>query len=187
MQRTLENPFDEKIKSNRRIKRVFDLVLSLTVLIISSPLWVVVAILVKVTTPGPVFIAQGRIGKGFLPSKLWRFRTVVGDPLKADSDIASGTHLRITKIGYLLRAFKLDGLPQLFNILKGEVSLVGPRPEDDKYVELFQKDYQIILTVPPGITDLASIEFRDESSLLAQSDDPETCYINKVLPRSLSE
>lgn len=162
-------------------KRAFNLGLSLAVLLMLAPFLILIAALIKLTSRGPVFFKQERIGKNFRPFRLYKFRTVATTP---------GAHgraprPRITGIGRYLRAYKLDRLPQLINVLKGEMSLVGPRPEVRKHVELFRKDYETILTVRPGMTDFATIEIRDVSLLLSQVDDPDAYYVETVLPKKI--
>jgi len=167
------------------MKRLFDLICSLAGLIILSPLFLVIAFLIKIKSPGPIFFKQERIGKKFRPFKLYKFRTMVVDaPLKGPQ-ITVGGDERTTPIGRFLRRFKLDELPQLFNVLQVDMSIVGPRPEVNKYVQMFRKDYEKILRVRPGITDIASLTFRNEESLLKDKDDPESHYRNFILPDKL--
>jgi lipopolysaccharide/colanic/teichoic acid biosynthesis glycosyltransferase len=165
-------------------KRIFDFASALLGLIIVSPLLVIIAIAVKLSSPGPVFFRQTRVGLGFQPFRIVKFRTMrekMDGPL-----ITARGDRRVTGVGRMLRLTKLDELPQLWNVLAGDMSLVGPRPEIPEYVEKFRRDYEEILTVRPGITDPASIEFRREENLLAQSDDPEAKYLSAILPRKLA-
>lgn len=164
------------------IKRVFDFIASLIVLIFLSPLFIIFSILIKLDSHGPAFFCQVRIGKAFKPFRFYKFRTMVVDAEKKGLSITKEGDLRITRIGGFLRKYKLDELPQLFNVLKGDISIVGPRPEVVKYVEIFRQDYKDILTVKPGITDYATIEFRDEEGVLKKYDNPEEGYIQEVLP-----
>ena len=167
------------------MKRGLDVMAAFAGLIVLAPLFVVAAILIKADSRGPVFFRQERIGKGFRPFWIYKFRTMVKDaPLKGGALTASGDS-RVTRIGKILRQTKIDELPQLINILRGDMSLVGPRPEVRQYVELFRKNYETILLVQPGITDLASIKYRDESALLARAEDPEREYIQRILPDKL--
>lgn len=146
------------------------------------PLFLVIAILIKLESKGPIFFAQQRIGQNFHPFWIYKFRSMVdGAPLKG-APITTANDPRITRIGTFLRKSKIDELPQLFNVLKGDMSLVGPRPEVPGYVYLFRNDYQEILRVQPGLTDLASLKYRDEAAVLAQSSDPEQEYVQKILP-----
>jgi lipopolysaccharide/colanic/teichoic acid biosynthesis glycosyltransferase len=140
---------------------------------------------VKLGSPGPVLFRHARMGKNFLPFDVLKFRTMVQDAPKLGGPITFGDDPRITRIGRLLRKSKIDELPQLFNVLLGEMSMVGPRPEVRKYVEMFRADYEEILRFRPGITDLASIEFCDEADLLGRAADPEAEYVGRVLPEKI--
>jgi lipopolysaccharide/colanic/teichoic acid biosynthesis glycosyltransferase len=164
------------------IKRSFDIAVSSLALLVCLPLFIVIAALVKLDSTGPVFFSQKRIGKNFRPFWIYKFRSMVEDAPRQGGPITFGEDTRITRVGGFLRKTKLDELPQLMNVLKGEMSLVGPRPEVLKYVLLFWNDYKEILCVHPGITDLASLKYRDEATLLAQSADPEQEYVEHVLP-----
>jgi lipopolysaccharide/colanic/teichoic acid biosynthesis glycosyltransferase len=167
------------------MKRVFDIVIATCAIIFLSPLFIVVALIVKATSSGPVLFRQQRIGKNFRPFFICKFRTMVRDASLRGGPITFGNDSRITKVGHLLRKTKIDEFPQLINVLKGEMSLVGPRPEVPRYVEMFRPDYEVILRVRPGITDLASIKYRDEAAILGQAKDPEEEYINRVLPEKI--
>jgi lipopolysaccharide/colanic/teichoic acid biosynthesis glycosyltransferase len=140
------------------------------------------AVLVKLSSPGPVFFQQERIGKGFRPFLIYKFRTMRPDAPATGMLITVGNDPRVTRIGRLLRKTKIDELPQLINVLKGDMSLVGPRPEVPKYVELFRADYDEILRVRPGITDLASLKYRDEAAVLGDSSNVEERYETQILP-----
>jgi lipopolysaccharide/colanic/teichoic acid biosynthesis glycosyltransferase len=168
------------------MKRLFDIVVSSAGLIAVAPLLCVVAGLVKLSSPGPVLFRQERIGRGFRPFAILKFRTMVQDAPAKGMAITVGGDPRITPIGHWLRKWKVDELPQLWNVLCGDMSLVGPRPEVRKYVEMFSGDYADVLTVRPGITDLASVRFRHESELLAQAQDPELEYCQRVLPQKIA-
>lgn len=136
---------------------------------------------------GPVFYRQQRVGRGFQPFRIFKFRTMVVDaPLRGGQITSGHNDPRITRIGRFLRKWKLDELPQLFNVVQGDMSLVGPRPEVPRYVEMFRTEYTDILRVRPGITDLASIKYRDEASLLSLSNDPERTYVDEILPAKLA-
>lgn len=154
-------------------------------LLVLSPLFGIAAILVKATSPGPIFFRQERIGKRFHPFQIYKFRTMVDNAQMKGGLLTSSGDPRVTRIGAALRRWKIDELPQLINVLVGDMSLVGPRPEVRKYVELFQKQYETILSVRPGITDIASVKYRDESSLLARAENPEQEYISRILPDKL--
>lgn len=166
-------------------KRAFDLFWSLIGLVFCWPLFLIAAVAIKLDSTGPVIFKQERIGRGFRPFFIYKFRTMVNDaPLKGGALTASGDP-RVTRVGRMLRQTKLDELPQLINVLKGDMSLVGPRPEVRKYVEVFRERYKVILTVRPGITDLASLKYRDESAILAAAENPEAEYLKRILPDKL--
>ena len=167
-------------------KRIFDITLSLIGLMVMLPLFAIIAILIKIDSPGPIFYKHRRIGKNFKPFGVYKFRTMIKDADKIGPQITSGGDTRITRIGKLLRKTKIDELPQLLNVLKGEMSLVGPRPEVEKYVNLYREDYKEILKVRPGITDISSITYRDEEAVLEDKEDPEWFYKTILLPRKIS-
>ena len=168
------------------MKRLFDLLSALVGLLFLSPLFLVVAILIKLDSRGPVFFRQDRMGKAFRPFLILKFRTMVRDAPNKGGPITFGEDPRITRIGRFLRKIKIDELPQLINVLKGEMSIVGPRPEVRRYVELFREDYEEILTVRPGLTDLASLKYRDEAAILGASHDPEAMYVKYILPEKIN-
>ncbi len=166
-------------------KRLFDLCCILPGLILLSPLFVLIALWIKLDSRGPVFFLQTRIGQFGKHFKIIKFRTMQSS--KGGLKLTIGRDARITRCGHFLRRYKLDELPQLINVLKGDMSLVGPRPEVPEYVELYPdgiKEY--VLSVPVGITDYASIEFRSESEMLANSQQPEVDYVEKILPLKLA-
>lgn len=167
------------------VKRTIDVVASVLGLLLLSPLLMAVAAVIKLDSSGPVFFTQGRIGRGFRPFSIYKFRTMVKDAPRIGKPITIGADARITRIGRFLRRTKLDELPQLINVVKGDMSLVGPRPELPRYVEKFADDYREILTVRPGMTDLASLKYVDESAVLEQAADPEGEYVTHVLPEKL--
>ncbi|WP_270504526.1 sugar transferase [Paraclostridium sordellii] len=171
-----------KKKVNLIIKRLFDIVASSIGLILLSPILILIAICIKLDSKGPVFFKQIRVGKNKELFKIYKFRTMVTDAEKLGKQITIGNDTRITKVGTFIRKCKLDELPQLINVLKGDMSLVGPRPEVPKYVELYDDYQEQILLVQPGITDYASIEFRNESEILGESENPESKYINDIMP-----
>lgn len=167
------------------IKRLFDVVVAATGLLILLPIFVVVAILTRLDSPGPTFFRQERMGRGFRPFAIYKFRTMVKDaPLKG-GPITFGGDPRVTRLGRLLRKSKVDELPQLVNVLKGDMSLVGPRPEVRRYVELFRTDYEEILRIRPGITDLASVRYRAEAEILGKTANPEEEYVQRILPEKI--
>jgi lipopolysaccharide/colanic/teichoic acid biosynthesis glycosyltransferase len=167
------------------VKRLLDVVAAAFGLLLLSPILAVIAIVVKSSSSGPVFFRHERMGKGFRPFGVLKFRTMVRDAPKLGGPITCGDDPRITSIGRLLRKTKLDELPQLFNVLVGNMSLVGPRPEVRRYVEMFREDYEVILQVRPGITDLASIKYRDEATILGKAAEPEEEYVRVVLPEKI--
>ena len=166
------------------LKRIFDIILSLFGLMILFPFMLIIAILIKLDSKGPVFFKQIRVTKNGREFKIFKYRTMrVGSDKY--SQITVGKDNRITKIGAFLRKYKLDEIPQLINVLLGDMSLVGPRPEVPKYVALYTKEQKEILKVRAGITDYASIEFSDENDLLASEEDPEKAYIEKIMPKKI--
>ncbi len=164
------------------MKRVFDVVMGFVGLVLLFPLLCLAALLIKLDSPGPIFFRQERLGKGFRPFFIYKFRTMVHDAPHQGRSITVGADPRITRAGRILRKTKLDELPQLFNVLKGDMSFVGPRPEVRQYVELFRQDYEEILQVRPGITDLASLIYRHEAEILGRTTHPEEEYVQSVLP-----
>src|SRR5437773_928551 len=167
-------------------KRLFDLLIAGLALLLLSPLLLVLALWVKLDSPGPVLFRQERVGRFGRPFHIHKFRTMVHDPAQHGPQITVGDDPRITRAGRLLRHYKLDELPQLVDVLRGAMSLVGPRPEVPRYVALYPPALRDkVLSVRPGITDLASIQFRDENALLSKSADPEREYAEVVLPAKL--
>jgi lipopolysaccharide/colanic/teichoic acid biosynthesis glycosyltransferase len=167
------------------IKRVFDFVVALGGLVCLSPMFLVVAILVKLSSPGPVIFRQVRVGRGFQPFHIYKFRTMVKDAPNRGPTVTAGPDGRITRVGSILRRTKIDELPQLLNVLKGDMSLVGPRPEVPKYVELFRSEFEKVLTVRPGVTDLASVKYHNEQAYLGRFDNPEEEYVRSILPEKI--
>jgi lipopolysaccharide/colanic/teichoic acid biosynthesis glycosyltransferase len=156
-------------------------------LILALPLMAVIAVLIKLDSPGGVFFAHERVGRYGRKFKVLKFRTMVQDAPKLGGAITAGHDPRITRIGRLLRLTKLDELPQLWNVLKGEMSLVGPRPEVERYVQLWEPELrELVLSVRPGITGLTQIRYRHEERLLTQQPDPEKYYREVLLPLKLA-
>jgi len=168
------------------LKRLFDIVASGLGLIVLSPLFAVLAVWIKWDSKGPVFYRQIRVGKGNRDFHLYKFRSMRPDSDKAGLITVGGHDPRVTRSGYYIRKYKLDELPQLINVFKGDMSLVGPRPEVRKYVDMYSPEQLRILSVRPGITSLASIRYRNENDILAEADDPEKCYIERVMPDKLA-
>ncbi|WP_084252437.1 sugar transferase [Paludibacter jiangxiensis] len=168
------------------MKRKVDIVLSLLGLILLSPLFLIIVLLILTDSGRPVFYRQPRTGKGGIPFDILKFRTMIVNADKS-SLLTIGLHdNRVTRTGYYLRKYKIDELPQLINVLKGEMSLVGPRPEVPKYTQLYSQRQKDVLSVRPGITDPASILLKDENEMIAASPDPEKFYIEKLIPEKLS-
>lgn len=164
------------------MKRLFDITVSAISLLLLSPLFAILGPLIRLDSPGPVFFGHQRLGKDFRPFRLYKFRTMTHNAGMPGPPLTVAGDQRITRLGAVLRRWKLDELPQLFNVLKGEMSLVGPRPEVKKYIEMCWEDYMEILRVRPGITDMASIKYHDEASLLGLARDPEAYYLRVILP-----
>lgn len=162
--------------------RFFDIIFSGIGLIILSPLFLVLYILIRLESKGGGFYSQQRIGKDGVPFNLYKFRSMRKDADKKGLITVGGHDPRITRIGYFIRKYKLDELPQLFNVLKGDMSLVGPRPEVEKYSKLYTPEQRKVLSVVPGITDWASIEYVDENVILGKAEDPDKAYIEQVMP-----
>lgn len=166
-------------------KRLFDIVASFIGLLILLPLLLLLALWVLFDSRGGIFYRQVRVGRGGIDFKLWKFRTMHPDADKRGLLTVGGRDPRITRAGYYLRKYKLDELPQLLNVLTGDMSLVGPRPEVRRYVDMYTPEQRRVLDVRPGITDYASIEYSDENELLAKAADPERTYIEEVMPAKL--
>lgn len=167
------------------MKRIFDLVFSIAGLILLSPVFLIISLLIKIDSKGPVFYRQLRVGKNNSDFRLLKFRTMKTDSDKNGLLTVGGRDARITGAGYYLRKFKIDELPQLLNVAAGEMSFVGPRPEVRRYVDLYDDEQRKVLNVLPGITDVASIKYRNENELLEKSEDPESYYIDNIMPDKL--
>lgn len=165
--------------------RFFDFILSLVGLVVLAPIFIVLAIWIKIDSKGPVFYKQVRVGQNGIDFGLFKFRSMVVDADKKGLITVGGRDPRITRSGYFIRKYKLDELPQLINVLVGDMSLVGPRPEVRKYVNLYTDEQQKVLSVKPGITDYASIEYMDENEILGKSSDPEKTYIEEIMPEKI--
>jgi lipopolysaccharide/colanic/teichoic acid biosynthesis glycosyltransferase len=162
--------------------RFFDILISVVVLLLLSPLLLVVALLIKISSKGPVIFRQLRVGKDNIDFTLFKFRTMYMDTGQKSTLTVGNRDKRITRVGYFLRKYKIDELPQLYNVIRNEMSIVGPRPELRKYVNLYTNEQRKVLLLKPGITDYASIHFRHENELLAIQTDPESFYVNEILP-----
>ena len=165
--------------------RFFDIIFSLLGLIILMPLYLLIILLIRIDSGGGAFFMQLRVGKNNRDFKLIKFRTMSKGAEKKGKLTIGARDARITKPGYFLRKYKLDELPQLINVLKGDMSMVGPRPEVRKYVDCYSAGQKVVLTVKPGITDYASIQYIDENEILGKAADPEMIYINVVMPAKI--
>ena len=166
--------------------RFLDFLFSFLGLIVLSPFFLLVALFIKLSSNGPVLYKQSRIGLNGTEFNVFKFRSMRLNSDKLGLITVGGRDSRITSFGYFLRKYKLDELPQLFNVLNGDMSLVGPRPEVKKYVDLYTQEQSKVLSIRPGITDWASIYYRDENVILGQSSNPEKDYIEKVMPDKLN-
>jgi len=164
------------------LKRSVDIVLSAVALLVFSPVFVVVAIAIKCGSPGPVFFRQVRVGRFGKSFKIFKFRTMVANADRIGGPSTKADDPRITPVGRWIRRLNLDELPQFINVFKGEMSIVGPRPEVPQYVALFTEDEREMFSVRPGITDWATLWIRDEGKILAGSEDPEKAYMEKIWP-----
>jgi len=162
--------------------RFFDILIACFLVILLSPLLLIVVLLIKISSKGPVIFCQQRVGKNDVDFTLYKFRTMYVDAERQSAITIGNRDSRITRIGYFLRRYKIDELPQLYNVLKNDMSIVGPRPELRKYVAIYTKEQRKVLLLKPGITDYASIHYRHESELLATQADPDAFYIKEILP-----
>lgn len=168
------------------MKRIIDILLSFIVLVLGMPFYLIIGMLIALDTKGRVLYKQSRVGRNNVDFELYKFRTMCVDADQG-SLITVGTHdARITRVGTFLRRFKIDEVPQFFNILKGEMSIVGPRPEVRKYVDMYTPEQMRVLSVRPGLTDYASIRYVNENEILAASSDPERTYIEDIMPDKLN-
>lgn len=168
-------------------KRVFDVVFATIGLILLSPIFIVISVLILIDSKGGIFYRQIRVGKNMQDFNLYKFRTMFVHP-QDQNLLTIGNHdRRITPVGEILRRYKLDELPQLLNILRGNMSFVGPRPEVRKYVNLYDEEQMKVLSVKPGITDWASLEFCNENELLEKVPDPEKYYIEQIIPAKINQ
>lgn len=168
------------------MKRLFDILASGFGLLVLSPLFLILAVWIPLDSPGPVFYRQTRVGRGGRDFRIFKFRTMRVGADKGSLVTIGGRDPRVTRAGVFLRRSKLDELPQLINVWMGDMSLVGPRPEVRKYVDLYTPEQRHVLDVRPGMTDAASIKYRNESELLGQAEDPEDYYIHVVMPDKLA-
>lgn len=167
------------------VKRLTDIVLALIALVLFSPVLLAVALVVKTGSRGPLIYSQVRIGKGMRPFRIYKFRTMYEGVSDGISLTVGDSDSRLTPEGRVMKKYKLDELPQLINVLKGDMSIVGPRPEVEKYVGKYSVEQKRVFSVKPGITDRASVKYRNESSLLALAEDPEEYYVKVIMPDKL--
>lgn len=172
------------------IKKIFDILFSIFILIVLSPLFLIIAFLIKLTSPGPIFFTQTRLGKYAKAFKIYKFRTMIPKADIGSSQLTLTDDQRITKIGHILRKYKLDELPQFVNVLKGEMSIVGPRPDVPEYYDLQNPIHRQVLSIRPGLTCFAGIKYSltkvQEAEILAQSEFPERVYIKKIFPDKIT-
>jgi lipopolysaccharide/colanic/teichoic acid biosynthesis glycosyltransferase len=167
------------------VKRAFDIVASVLLLIALAPLLVVIAVLIKMTMPGPVFYKGTRIGRFGRPFRMWKFRSMVVDADRLGASSTAGDDPRLTPFGNWMRRYKIDELPQFVNVLFGDMSLVGPRPQVEWAVALYSEEERLVLSVRPGVTDLASLRFANEAEILKGSADPDRDYLELIHPEKM--
>lgn len=172
-------------KGSLIVKRAFDIIVSMLMIILFSPIIIIIAAAIKLTSPGPIFFRQERITTYGNPFKIFKFRSMVSDAEKIGSQVTVKNDCRVTNIGKILRKFRLDEVPQLFNIFLGQMSFVGTRPEVRKYCDCYTDDMKATLLLPAGLTSLASINFKDEEKLLTNSENVDDAYVNDVLPQKM--
>lgn len=175
-----------KLRTQLQVKRVFDVVLAVFMLLILAPVMVVVAVAIKKDSQGPVFFRQERVTQYGKKFKIFKFRTMVKDAPKLGTQVTVGNDARITKVGAKIRKYRIDELPQLFNVLLGDMSFVGTRPEVVKYVKEYSPEMMATLLLPAGITSRASIEYKDEEKLINAATDVDKTYVEEVLPGKMA-
>ena len=181
-------PYYEVLKKKRLsliLKRIFDIVVSLVMLIILLPVFILLGIAIKVDSSGPIFFRQERITQYGRKFKIFKFRTMVNNAEKLGAQVTVGNDSRITKVGSFIRDCRLDEISQLLNILTGDMTFVGTRPEVKKYVDYYTKEMMVTLLLPAGVTSLASIYYKDEAELLEKSENPDKTYIEEILPEKM--
>ena len=171
--------------ASRVIKRIFDIFVALILTVIASPFMVIIAIWIKLDSKGKVFFRQRRVTTYGRVFGIYKFRTMVSDAEKLGTQVTVNNDSRVTRAGHFLRKFRLDELPQIFNVLKGDMSFVGTRPEVERYVDRYSDEMMATLLMPAGITSLASIKFKDEEKLLSGAEDTDEVYVNDVLPQKM--
>ncbi len=171
--------------ASRVIKRIFDVIAALILTVIAAPFMLIIAIWIKLDSKGKVFFRQRRVTSYGRVFGIYKFRTMVSDAEKLGTQVTVNNDSRVTRAGHFLRKFRLDELPQLFNVIKGDMSFVGTRPEVERYVEKYSDEMMATLLMPAGITSLASIKFKDEEKLLNGAEDTDEVYVNEVLPQKM--
>ena len=167
------------------MKRIFDLIITIIGLFFLLPFLLLICLIILFTSKGKIFYKQKRMGKNEIPFTLFKFRTMVEGADRKGLLTVGMNDSRITPVGFFLRKYKLDELPQLLNIIKGDMSLVGPRPEVEKYTSLYDAEQKKVLSIKPGLTDYASIKYKNENEILAKFDNPEKGYIEQIMPDKL--
>ncbi len=181
-------PYYERLKKKQGsliVKRIFDVVMSLIMIVLLSPIFLILAVIIKLDSPGPVFFRQKRVTKYGRKFRIFKFRTMVNNAEKLGTQVTVGNDSRITRVGSFIRNCRLDEIPQLFNILLGDMSFVGTRPEVPKYVERYTPKMMATLLLPAGVTSQASIRYKDEAELLEKSEDADETYVNDILPKKM--
>ena len=172
-------------KGSLLAKRIFDIIVASLLVVILSPILLLLSILIKIDSPGPVMFRQVRVTTYGKPFRIFKFRTMVNNADKIGTQVTTKGESRVTRMGKMLRGCRLDELPQLFNVLKGEMSFVGTRPEVEKYVAHYTDEMKATLLMPAGITSRASIEYKDEERLLESAENADEVYIHQVLPEKM--
>ncbi|WP_018659149.1 sugar transferase [Allofustis seminis] len=188
MQNDNVRPYYQALKKKRFalfIKRIGDILLSLLLLVLLSPLFLIISLMIKYDSKGPIFYRQTRITRDGKPFKIFKFRTMVTDADKKGSLVTTDHDTRITHVGHKIRDYRLDEIPQLLNILRGEMTFVGTRPEVPKYVDSYTDEMLATLLLPAGVTSIASIYYKDENKLIAQASDVDRVYIEDILPQKM--
>lgn len=172
----------QKKKNSLYLKRAFDICASCGALAVLSPAFIALSIAIKLDSEGPIFFRQTRVTQYGKKFSIYKFRTMINDAEEKGSQVTVENDVRITKVGNIIRKFRLDEIPQLINIIKGEMTFVGTRPEVEKYVERYSPEMMATLLLPAGVTSLASILYKDEAELLKDSDNADFTYVNDILP-----
>ncbi len=170
---------------NELLKRLFDIVAAAVLALVLAPVMLLIAALVRLDCPGPVLFRQVRVGRRLRPFQIFKFRTMVVEAERNGPGITIGRDPRVTRVGRILRRFDLDELPSLLNVLRGDMSIVGPRPEVPEYLPYYTEEQRQVFSVRPGLTDLGTLAFRNEAAYLV-SDDPQRVYVQEILPRKLA-